>query len=130
VVFGIMVWWFVTAVLLVWRSPIRHTATWTAATTTSVTLGVAATAGWIWYTRQPDLATRRIVPWQWISAGAWVVAIITAPAIGQQVQPPANAYTIAALWYQVTGFLGMATWVIHGLWFRRERLRDRTRHLP
>jgi hypothetical protein len=122
--FAALVWWVVAAILLVWHSPIRHTNTWAVATTTAVTLGVAATVGWSWYVRVQDVREHRAPAWLWISAILWIIAMISAPPVGNYIPQPTNAYDIAALWYQVIGFAGTLIVFIQRFWGNSQLLRE------
>jgi hypothetical protein len=117
--------WSVAAIVLVWRSPIRQTPTWMEVTLVSIAVGVAATAAWAFRARRvANGAPPRPFWWMWLSAIGWFVAVISAPAAGFGLQPPSDAYTIAALWYQVTGFLGTGFVTV---WLHRTEVRDRAR---
>jgi hypothetical protein len=114
----VIVWWIVAAALLVWRSPLRPSTTWDAATATAVTLGIAATVGWLWHVRRPGFRQRRFQAWQWISALALPAAILTTPPFSIYTHPATTAYDVGALWYQITAFAGIV--IVYTDMLRRE----------
>ena len=71
--------------------------------------GLVAAAAWVVtvYRARPDA---RFAWWQWTTASIWFVALITAhlKASGGGVAAVTNAYTVAALWYEIAAFVGFA----------------------
>lgn len=92
-----------------WHSPIRGTAAFDAGTYIGLGFGLAAAVAWVvtLYRARPGA---RFAWWQWTTASLWFVALVTAhsKASGGGEAAVTNAYTVAALWYEIAAFVGFA----------------------
>jgi hypothetical protein len=55
-------------------------------------------------------------PWLWTSALVWIMTVITTPPIVNHVPAPTSAYGVAALWYQITAFVGTLIVAVQRVW--------------
>lgn len=114
-------------IMRVRTSPIRGTSAWTAGLVLGGGTGVVTTLAWAWLAWRTNLDSYTWRPWQWASSILLMIALVTTHSKGGEQPRVVGAYSVGALSYLSTSFVGICL-VYSLLGLKRMRRRWRIRH--